>query len=131
MKRLIFLLLFVIPLLSGCEKESEIQSDSYYVRYEYNLSFISPIGGSSYVNKTISISTDLGTIEVATISNSYTETIGPVKKGFTANISVKYDNGDKGGTTGLKIYVCRGSEPFALKAVNEPYRYTASYTIDF
>ena len=89
------------------------------------------MGTKSYPTRTISISTDKGINEVTTTSNSYTETIGPVKKGFKANISVNYNISSEGGTTHMKIYVCRGSEPFALKAENEKFSYSASYTIDY
>lgn len=131
MKRFIYVILLILPLLLSCDKESGRESADYYVKYEYSLSFNNVMGSASYPNKTITISTDKGTNEVSTTSNTYTETIGPVKKGFTANITVKYNSSSSGGTTHLKIYVCRGSEPFALKATNETYSSTASYTIDF
>ena len=132
MKRFIYFLLCIFPLLLSCDKDSEGQSDDYYVKYEYSLTFNNVMGSSAYPNKTISINTDSGVIEVATTSNTYIETIGPVKKGFKASITVKYGNeGSRGGTTLMKIYVSRGSEPFALKTTNEQYSNTASYTIDY
>ena len=128
MKRFLWVLLCVVPLFLGCEKDSEKEVYEYYVRYEYSLTSSSPMGGVQYNNKIISINTDSGVINVTTYANSYTETIGPVKKGFDASITVKYD-GSSGGTTNLKIYVARGSEPFALKATSTN-TVSASYTID-
>lgn len=128
MKRFLSILLCSFPLLLGCDKESGKEIADYYVRYEYSLTSSSPMGGVQYSNKTITINTDSGVIDVTTYVNAYTETIGPVKKGFNASISVQY-NGSSGGTTNLKIYVARGSEPFALKASTNST--TASYTIDY
>lgn len=128
MKRFLWVLLCVVPLFLGCDKDSEKEVYEYYVRYEYSLTSSSPMGGVQYNNKIISINTDSGVINVTTYANSYTETIGPVKKGFDANITVKYDGGSSG-TTNLKIYVARGSEPFALKATSTN-TVSVSYTID-
>ena len=129
MKRLTNLLLCLFPLFLSCDKDSEKLSADYYVRYEFSLTYSNPMGGTKYTNKTISITTDSGIIEVATTSNAYTETIGPVNKGFNASITVNSDGSSGGGTTNLKIYVSRGSEPFVLKASSN--RTTASYIIDF
>lgn len=128
MKRILNIFLCAFPLLLGCDKDSGKEMADYYVRYEYSLTASSPMGGVQYNNKTISINTDLGVIDVTTFSNTYSETIGPVSKGFNASIKVQY-NGNSGGTTNLKIYVARGTEPFALKASTN--NTTASYTIDF
>lgn len=129
MKKLFFIILSVLPLLWGCDKDSGNDSAEYYVKYEYGVSS-NPSFGSQYTNKTISINTDSGVKEFTTISNSFTETIGPVKKGFQASITVTYPSGSSAsGTPSSKIYVCRGAEPFALKASNNST--SATYTIDF
>ena len=128
MKRFLWVLLCVVPLFLGCDKDSEKEVYEYYVRYEYSLTSSNPMVGVQYNNKIISINTDTGVINVTTIANSYSETIGPVKKGFDASITVKYDGGS-GGTTNFKIYVARGSEPFALKATSTNTA-SASYTIN-
>ncbi len=129
MRKIIAVILCAFPLLLGCDKDSNKDSAEYYVKYEYGLAF-NPNFGSKYYNKTISINTENGVKEFTTTSNSFTETIGPVKKGFNANITVQYtDGGSGGGTPSTKIYVSRGSEPFALKASNNTS--SASYTIDY
>lgn len=119
----------MLPLLFSCDNDSDKQMIDYYVRYEYNLTF-GPSYGSQYYDKTITVNTDSGIKEFTTINNSFSETFGPVKKGFKASISVKSENGSSG-TTNLRIYVSRGGEPFVLKATNESYLKTASYTIDY
>jgi hypothetical protein len=124
MKRFFCVILFILPLMMSCDKGSS--SADYYVRYEYGLSS-NPSFGSSYYNKTISVNTDSGIKDFTTISNSFTETFGPVKKGFKASITVEYESG--GGTTNLRIYVSRGEEPFALKANGQGN--SLSYTIDY
>lgn len=127
MKRLVYVILCVLPLLLSCDKDTS--SADYYVKYEYNLSS-SASYGNKYINKTISVNTESGIKDFTTSSNSFSETFGPVKKGFNAAITVKYESASDG-TTNLRIYVCRGEEPFALKATNKAYSNTASYTIDY
>ena len=129
MKRFLWVLLCVVPLFLGCDKDSEKEVYEYYVRYEYSLTSSNQFVGVQRSNKVLSINTDSGVINVTTYDTDYTETIGPVKKGFDANITVKYD-GSSSGTTNLKIYVARGSEPFALKATSTNTA-SASYTIDY
>ena len=54
--------------------------------------------------------------------SSWNETYGPVPKGFQASIKVS------GYCEKTYIYVCRGEEPFVIKAEGKS---SASYTIDF
>lgn len=89
------------------------------------------MGGSKIYSKTISVNTDSGIKDFTTTGNSFSETFGPFKKGFNASISVKYTDGGGGGNTNLKIYVSRSNEPFVLKAINEQYSTSISYTIDY
>ena len=126
MKRFIYVILCVLLLLLSCEKESS--SADYYVRYEMSTS-------SQYVknSRKISVNTDSGVKEYNTDLNGFTETFGPFKKCFNANITVVYVSDYPGATTTLKIYVSRGQEPFALKAetVGGQKTVSASYIIDF
>lgn len=128
MKRFLWVLLCVVPLFLGCEKDSEKEVYEYYVRYEYSLTLTGPTSGTSYSSRTLSINTDSGVINATTYAYSYSEIIGPVKKGFKASITLKEEQ-VSGGTRNLKIYVARGSEPFALKATSTNTA-SASYTID-
>ena len=126
MKRFLGVLLCVVPLFLGCDKDSEKEVYEYYVRYEYSLT--GPTSGTGYSSRTLSINTDSGVINATTYAYSYSEIIGPVKKGFKASITLKEEQ-VSGGPRNLKIYVARGSEPFALKA-SSTNTVSASYTID-
>lgn len=131
MKRIIYLLLCAFPMLLSCNNEKESDElTEYYVRYEYEHASSDPTKGATYANKIISVKTDSGILDITTLANSYSETFGPVQKGFEAKISVSYLGSSGWGDTTLKIYVARGNEPFALKpaVING---YTATYTIDF
>lgn len=127
MKKLIYVILCVLPLLISCDKDSDKKSSEYYVRYEMSAT-------TQYVstNRTISVSTESGTKEFSINYNSFSETFGPVDKGFTANMTVNYTTSGSNTTT-LKIYVARGEEPFALKETKTSggSTVTTSYTIDF
>ena len=136
MKRFAFLLITSAFLLglSSCHNDLDAV---YYVRYEASIK-----SGHPGVEGTFVVATENGTTTLTSKKNSLSETFGPVKRGFTASISgeAKVD-----GTMTLNIYVCRGEEPFALKAsktsevstwgtmegVEKPMTATVSYTIDF
>lgn len=111
--------------------------ENYYVKYEAQISSVHYGSDAKYV-----VSTESGSKTITTRSKTWTETFGPVKKSFTASVSgeAHYD-----GTMTLNIYVCRGEEPFVLKAsktgdvstwgtmegVEKPMTASVSYTIDF
>lgn len=133
MKRLSIILLFttILLCLSSCGKEP---AANYYIKYEAYVSSIIYEGREArYV-----VSTDNGDITITTRRQSWSETYGPVEKGFTANITgstnVDYSNGT---TMTLNIYVCRGEEPFVFKAsatdkiFKGKQSLSASYKIDF
>ena len=102
----------IIFLCSSCFTDH----DNYYVKYE---AIITPTFGlpSRIVEATYNVSTEKGNTEITTDSFSWSETFGPVNKGFTASLSAKarviYIS-DAPMT--LNIYVCRGEEPFVIKA---------------
>lgn len=108
----------------GDEPLAPTTNAEYYVKYEASVSSLHS-GNVNY-----SVNTDDG--ELSFISGkSFSQTFGPVSKGFNASITVNA-SGLYHANCDVNIYVCRGSEPFALKAhdlgVNTT---TVSYTIDY
>ena len=104
------------------KEETKEEVAEYYIKYVANSldRYISITG--------VTVTTDNGT-QSFNYSNSarktWEQTYGPVKKGFRASINVK---GNKIGD--VKIYCCRGSEPFALKASRSgsgQLQYTINY----
>ena len=130
MKKIIYLLLCVFPMLLSCNNEKESDElTEYYVRYEYDFTY-DYNSGRNIPKWKFSFKTVDGTIiDIISKNNQFNETIGPVRKGFEANISVSWMEGYGSGITNLKIYVAKGNEPFALKEISNST--TASYTIDF
>ena len=85
-----------------------------------------------YNIESVTVSTDKGSETITTSKQrSWTQTYGPVSKGFRASITAK------GGWATVNIYVCKGNEPFALKKSksnnvgNSNTSTSASYTIDY
>lgn len=123
MKRIIPILSTLLALLicSACTNADEPDTqkadtetkDNYYVRYEASIP-------SGYSGK-VTVNTEIGPQTFST-GRVYTETFGPVTKGFQASIKVS------GYCEKTYIYVCRGEEPFVIKAEGKS---SASYTIDF
>ncbi len=114
--------------LCGCGDNNEPDdsySSDYYVKYEASVS-------SSNYGKTVeyTVETDIGR-KTFVGGKTFEQTFGPVKKGFKA--SVRADAGNYyGAECNVKIYVCRGNEPFALKANQSGSTNVAvSYTIDY
>ena len=132
MKRLSFIICTTIILLglTACYKEPDKEPDNYYVKYEAQIASIHTGGTAKYV-----VSTENGSTSITSRSKTWTETFGPVKKGFTASISG--ETSGYGGTLTLNIYVCRGEEPFVIKAqqvfnsADFSVSGAISYTIDF
>lgn len=136
MKRLAFFLTaaIIVFCLSSCHTDPDA---IYYIRYEATINSVHSGATAKYV-----VATENGSTEITSKKKTLNETFGPVKKGFTASISgeAEYD-----GTMTLSIYVCRGEEPFALKAsktgevsywgtmegATKPMTASISYTIDF
>lgn len=77
--------------------------DRYYVKYEAR--------NNLYYLGNVSVNTEKGVQRFEVNSMSFSQTFGPVKKGFKANITVSQTSG----TTVSSIYVCIGEEPFVLK----------------
>ncbi|MGR5578019.1 hypothetical protein [Bacteroides thetaiotaomicron] len=122
------LLSFCIISFASCDKDdSERSEDStvYYVKYEAK-------GAMKYNLESVTVSTGKGSETIATSKQrSWSQTYGPVSKGFRANITAR------GGWPTVYIYVCKGDEPFALKESksnnvgSSNTSTSASYTIDF
>lgn len=106
MKRTLFI--YTIFLLAiSCHKNDDTDNANeptiYYVKYE-----ASGNGSYSYVDKTI-VATGDGDRTFTGTARSWSETFGPVSKGFRAEITAS----GRGGIPRVAIYVCRGKEPFS------------------
>lgn len=123
----VFLAIFIA--LSSCNKDEPIINDidkpiindNYYVKYVIKCS------QSRYYVSKFSVNTDKGIVYFSDYKSTYwTQTYGPVKKGFTATATAEsvYPT--------IEIYASINQEPFALKTTNtRNTQVTASYTIDF
>ena len=132
--RNLFLLMLSFSVFTiACKKESSNATASeYYVKYEVNSTTIY-IGGKL----NLSVTDEKNGQRAITINTRslYEVTIGPVKKGFNANLSVSKEGSPD---NQLKLYtqisVSRDGGPFALKAINgsDSPRNSAqvSYTIE-
>ncbi|MDM8269570.1 hypothetical protein QUW50_11070 [Barnesiella viscericola] len=131
MKKIIVLLSVLLTLLtfSSCTNEEPSPSNTqqgtetdanYYVKYTA-LAY----GGVGYENariESVTVETETGSKTIEPNVKSWEETYGPVSKGFKAKIQAT------GASKTVRIYVCRGEEPFVIKAEGSS---SASYTIDF
>lgn len=107
------------------EPDNETQEAEYYVKYEASVTTV-------YISNSIvyTVNTDKGTKNFKN-GNSFSQTFGPFRKGFNASVTADASNLYQAACN-VKIYVCRGSEPFALKAYQSGgKKVSASYTIDF
>lgn len=110
-----------VPTLGETPNEEDMVKDEYYVQYE--------VGGVSQIIKSLSVTTPWGTDGLApgTSARSWSETYGPVYKGFRAKISVS----GTGSLFIVSIRVSKNGGPFALKVSNEGSKaVSASYTIE-
>mgnify|MGYP000979819619 CR=1 FL=1 len=116
----IFVLAFSSCSQGEFDNNSNLQ-DVYYVKYVIKCS-----QGLYYVNQ-FNVNTDKGYVYFRDNRSKYwTQTYGPVKKGFKAAATAQsvYPT--------IEIYVSKNNGPFALKTSNTNYdEVTASYTIDF
>ncbi len=131
MKKIIVLLSVLLTLLtfSSCTNEEPSPSNTqqgtetdanYYVKYTA-LAY----GGVGYENariESVTVETETGSKTIEPNVKSWEETYGPVSKGFKAKIQAT------GASKTVRIYVCRGEEPFVIKAEGSS---STSYTIDF
>ena len=119
----VFNLLLFLLILFSCNKDDDnmVTNDNYYVKYIIEAP--SPYGRFS--NWTVT--TPQGNYSNnGTQVTSWTQTYGPVSKGF--NCSVQIGNYISGAPT-IEILVSKNQEPFALKEIKTGN--SASYTINF
>lgn len=120
--KFIILATFTFILFSCSDDEP---SSAYYVKYEASVK-------SVYIGDNIkyTVKTENG-FKTYTSGKSYSQTFGPVKKGFNAKITADARDWNIADCE-VKIYVCRGEEPFALKSSNSGGKLVStSYTIDY
>lgn len=124
MKRIILSLGLLLALLVSCQKH--IEESRYYVKYTGMTSTV------HMVNTSYTYTTDSGkdTYTVTGFGSDYSVTIGPVTKGFQAEISCSIVGESEYGVKSRRvtIEVSKDNDPFALKASGTNY---ASYTIDY
>lgn len=104
---------FIVTTFIGCKKDTVTKNDKYYVKYEVNSSTIYFGGKLNLV-----IKNEFGDNISYTINQRslWEVTIGPVEKGFVANLKV-----NAVGETHNKlklytsIYFSENNEPFTLK----------------
>lgn len=135
----IFIILSII-LLSFCLTSCFSDVANYYVKYTAKVDVDGFASISEVVESQYTFMTDTGQ-ETVNLNRrtSWSGTYGPVKKGFVASLSgsAVVKNASVAPMT-LSIYVCRGDEPFALKAQqvskreleNHKVSTSVSYTIE-
>lgn len=102
-----FALLIVLFLFVSCSDEPETETADYYVRYEANVN-----SKTSKVEYTVN--TDTGS-KTFVGGKNFSQTFGPVKKGFRASIDA-YSAELTPLSVDAYIYICKGAEPWGLKA---------------
>lgn len=116
-KHVVLLLVFsYILMMASCTKEKT----NYYVKYD-----VASTGTNHIGTMTLNLNTERGMQTISTSSKVFSETFGPVSKGFEATVSAAASYPTYLNTS---IYVCKGQEPFVLKATGTS---SAQYVIDF
>lgn len=115
MKYLIVPFIFIASLfMAGCDKGDAEPERDYYVRY---TAIAEP---NRMVNMYFSNETGNNTgIHTAMPDGKFQYSVGPVMKGFKAELVVSYE--DVGAVDFLSIEVARGAEPFVLKKSGSDY----------
>lgn len=127
MGRLRLLLLAAgLAVFASCGKDGGGEEARYYVKYTGETSTL------HIVETTYTVATDTGvdTYKTSGFGSDYSVTIGPVKKGFQAEISCRIVGESEYGVKSQRvtIEVSRDREPFALKATGTD---RAIYVIDY
>ena len=126
MKKILFIILTIsLALVSSCGKEQE-QGQEYQITDNYYVKYEATVDNLHYDTVPISIKNRDGKFMTTSASrnNPLSITIGPVSKGFVAEMH----RGSESMNIICTISVCKNSEPFAFQAggVND-----ISYTIDY
>ncbi len=115
-----------LVLLASCGKDGGGEEARYYVKYTGETSTV------HMVETTYTVATDTGvdTYKTSGFGSDYSVTVGPVKKGFQAEISCRIVGESEYGVKSQRvtIEVSRDGEPFAQKATGTDQ---ASYVIDY
>ena len=111
--RKIIILLIPLFFLISCNKLNREgnNDDNYYVKY------IAYENSSRIMLTDVTINTSDGIMSFPA-SSEFEKTIGPVKKGFKASITVN-GKGYSGNPAYIEIHVRKNNEPFAIKVVEE------------
>lgn len=122
----LLLLAASLAVFASCGKDGGGEEARYYVKYTGETSTV------HMVETTYTVATDTGvdTYKTSGFGSDYSVTVGPVKKGFQAEISCSIVGESEYGVKSQRvtIEVSRDSEPFAQKATGTSQ---ASYTIDY
>lgn len=138
MKRLISLLLIVLPLcFTACSKspvdnETPVnpQESEYYVKYASD----GLGGGTGIYQYNVSYTDEKG--EQKSFSNmtadNFERTIGPVSVGFKASLRIWVNNSNDSRARAARIEVKKDNNPFVVKAENASQKggVSVSYTIE-
>ena len=135
MKKLISLLLIVLPLcFTACSKspadnETPSRQSEYYVKYASD-----GLGGNGIYQYNVSYTDEKG--EQKTFSNmtadNFERTIGPVSVGFKASLRIWVNNTNDSRARAARIEVKKDNNPFVVKAENATQKggVSVSYTIE-
>ena len=135
MKKLISLLLIVLPLcFTACSKspadnETPSGQSEYYVKYASD-----GLGGNGIYQYNVSYTDEKG--EQKTFSNmtadNFERTIGPVSVGFKASLRIWVNNTNDSRARAARIEVKKDNNPFVVKAENATQKggVSVSYTIE-
>ena len=99
----------------ACTSDNDEDTHAYYIKYEV----LAPILVYGIGNNTISYTNEAGVQNVTTKNVKWEITCGPVKKGFTAELSSHTSVTSNSRKVQIKIFVSRDNEPFVLKANTE------------
>ena len=132
MSKYLYKLLFIALILglSGCEKNRNEEPDDPYANADYYVKYEAKVTSNHTGTVVYYVSTEDDGMTFNS-GNSFSKTFGPFKKGGWAYIEVDASN-ISSATCMASIYVCRGSEPFTLKATKTGgKKLVLEYTIDY
>ncbi len=135
MKKIICLLLIVLPLCFTACSKSNVNGDSPKGQSEYYVKYASDgLGGTGIYVYNVSYTDEKG--EQKSLSNmtadNFERTIGPVSVGFKASLHIWVNNSNDSRARAARIEVKKDNNPFVVKAENASERagVSVSYTIE-
>jgi len=137
-KKLIWIVVITFGFINlGCEKEDSNDTNIIVENYdEYYVKYIVKSSSIYTLSRTAQISSENSNNSFTFNNSSWEVTIGPVKKGFYASLSARFNTSQILAKTyiNVEIQVSKNSSPFALKASDNStevrYSASASYTVD-